>query len=131
MVCFDVPGGLRAAPRASSTASQVIQRATSLGGVESLVSLPVLTSQYGLQRRGAARAPASRAGMLRLSVGLEDEADLIADLDQALGVSSRTLACSGPILESCYDLGTGFGFFFSVGWCSCRNCTAMLEERCR
>ena len=63
---------------------QVIKRAASLGGVESLISLPVLTSQWGhtdeqLQAAGVTK------GMLRLSVGLEDAADLIADLDQALG----------------------------------------------
>lgn len=57
--------------------------APSLGGAESLVTQPCTTTHHGLspeerQRRGISDA------MLRLSVGLEDAQDLIADLDQAL-----------------------------------------------
>ena len=66
----------------------IVRRAASLGGVESLVSLPVLTSQYGLTDEQLARAGVTR-GMVRLSVGLEEPADLIADLDQAMS-GSRT-----------------------------------------
>ena len=62
---------------------QLIQRAASLGGVESIVSLPVLTSQWGHSDAQLAAAGITR-GMLRLSVGLEDPQDLVADLDQAL-----------------------------------------------
>jgi cystathionine beta-lyase/cystathionine gamma-synthase len=62
---------------------KVIKRAASLGGVESLMSLPVLTSQWGHTDEQLREAGVSK-GMLRLSVGLEDAADLIADLDQAL-----------------------------------------------
>ncbi len=40
------------ARHASSTGSKLIKRATSLGGVESLASLPVLTSQWNYSRRG-------------------------------------------------------------------------------
>jgi cystathionine beta-lyase/cystathionine gamma-synthase len=61
-----------------------VKRAASLGGIESLVSMPVLTSQWGHTDEQLAAAGVTR-GMLRLSVGLEDAADLIADLDQALG----------------------------------------------
>lgn len=57
--------------------------APSLGGVESLACQPFATTHYGLsaqerQRRGITDS------MVRLSVGLEDPEDLIADLDQAL-----------------------------------------------
>ncbi len=83
MVCFEVPGGLDGASRVFDR-FQVIRRATSLGGVESLVSLPVDTSHYKYSDEELQRAGVT-TGMLRLSVGLEDEADLIADLDQALG----------------------------------------------
>lgn len=83
MVCFEVPGGLEGASRVFDRC-QIIRRATSLGGVDSLVSLPVDTSHYNYSDEALARAGVTR-GMLRLSVGLEDEADLIADLDQALG----------------------------------------------
>jgi cystathionine beta-lyase/cystathionine gamma-synthase len=82
MVCFDLDGQYARAERAYDRLT-VIKRAASLGGVESLISMPVLTSQWGHtdeQLREAGVTP----GMLRLSVGLEDAADLIADLDQAL-----------------------------------------------
>jgi cystathionine beta-lyase/cystathionine gamma-synthase len=62
---------------------KVIQRAASLGGVESLCSLPLLTSQYGFTDEQLAAAGVTR-GMARLSIGLEHPDDLIADLDSAL-----------------------------------------------
>ena len=62
---------------------KVIRRAASLGGVESLCSLPVLTSQYGFTDEQLAAAGVTK-GMIRLSIGLEAAEDLIADLDQAL-----------------------------------------------
>jgi cystathionine beta-lyase/cystathionine gamma-synthase len=82
MVCVDVTGGQTAAYRAFDR-FKVIQRAASLGGVESLCSLPVLTSQYGMTDDELAQAGVTR-GMMRLSIGLEDAADLIDDLNQAL-----------------------------------------------
>jgi cystathionine beta-lyase/cystathionine gamma-synthase len=83
MVTFEVADGLEGASRVFDRL-QVIRRATSLGGVDSLVSLPVDTSHYKYSDEELQRAGVT-AGMLRLSVGLEDEADLLADLDQALG----------------------------------------------
>ena len=47
MVCFDLDGRLRRAPSGVFDRLKVIKRAASLGGVESLFSLPVLTSQWG------------------------------------------------------------------------------------
>jgi cystathionine beta-lyase/cystathionine gamma-synthase len=82
MVCFDLGGRFDRACRVFDRL-KIIQRAASLGGVESLCSLPVLTSQYGFTDEQLARAGVTR-GMVRLSVGLEDPADLVADLDQAL-----------------------------------------------
>jgi cystathionine beta-lyase/cystathionine gamma-synthase len=82
MVCVEVRGGYEGAVRAFDRL-QVFQRAASLGGVESLCSLPVLTSQYGLSDAQLAAAGVTR-GMLRLSVGLEAVDDLIGDLGQAL-----------------------------------------------
>lgn len=72
-----------------ATTSRVADRlalfalAPSLGGAESLATQPVTTTHHGLsalerQRRGITDA------MIRLSVGLEDTPDLIADLTQAL-----------------------------------------------
>lgn len=57
--------------------------APSLGGAESLVTQPCTTTQHGLSPEERARRGISDA-MLRLSVGLEDARDLIADLEQAL-----------------------------------------------
>jgi len=57
--------------------------APSLGGVESLVTQPCTTTHHGLTPEERARRGISDA-MLRLSIGLEDAEDLIADLRQAL-----------------------------------------------
>jgi cystathionine beta-lyase/cystathionine gamma-synthase len=82
MVCIDLTGGQAAAYRAFNRL-QVIKRAASLGGTESLCSPPVLTSQWGHSDEQLAAAGVTR-GMMRLSIGLEDPEDLIADLKQAL-----------------------------------------------
>lgn len=82
MICVELRGGYEAAVRAFDRL-QLFQRAASLGGVESLCSIPVLTSQYGLTDAQLADAGVTR-GMLRLSIGLEHPADLQADLQQAL-----------------------------------------------
>ncbi len=82
MVCVELDGGLPRAARFFDRL-QLVRRAASLGGVESLCSLPVLTSQWGHSEEQLREAGVT-AGMARLSVGLEDVEDLIADLDQAL-----------------------------------------------
>jgi cystathionine beta-lyase/cystathionine gamma-synthase len=82
MLCVDVGGGQARAERFFDTL-QVFRRAASLGGVESLCSLPALTSQWGHTDAQLAAAGITRS-MARLSVGLEDPQDLIEDLDQAL-----------------------------------------------
>jgi cystathionine beta-lyase/cystathionine gamma-synthase len=83
MVCFDLGAEFAPAERVYDNL-RVIRRAASLGGVESIVSPPVLTSQWGCTDQQLRDAGITK-GMLRLSVGLEDVDDLIADLDQALG----------------------------------------------
>jgi cystathionine beta-lyase/cystathionine gamma-synthase len=82
MVCFDLGGDYARAAQVYDRL-RVITRAASLGGVESLISMPVLTSQWGYTDDELREAGITR-GMLRLSVGLEEVDDLIADLDQAL-----------------------------------------------
>lgn len=57
--------------------------APSLGGVESLATQPVTTTHHGLSEEERERRGIS-GSMIRLSVGLEDADDLIADLEQAL-----------------------------------------------
>ena len=83
MMCLDVGGGYDAAAKFFDRL-KVFNRAASLGGVESLCSLPVLTSQWGHSEDELQAAGVTKS-MARLSVGLEDPDDLIADLDQALG----------------------------------------------
>jgi cystathionine beta-lyase/cystathionine gamma-synthase len=82
MVTIDVKGGQAGAFRVFDRL-KLVKRAASLGGVESICSLPILTSQYGLTDEELAKAGVTR-GMIRISIGLEDPEDLIADLDQAL-----------------------------------------------
>jgi cystathionine beta-lyase/cystathionine gamma-synthase len=82
MVTFEVDGGFAEASRLYDRL-QVIKRAATLGGVETLVSLPVLTSHWGYAAEALQRAAVTPA-MVRLSIGLEDPEDLTADLAQAL-----------------------------------------------
>ena len=82
VVTLDVKGGRDAAFRVFDQL-KIIKRAASLGGVESICSLPILTSQYGLTDDELVQAGVSK-GMVRISIGLEDASDLIADLEQAL-----------------------------------------------
>jgi cystathionine beta-lyase/cystathionine gamma-synthase len=85
MVCVDV-GGDQARAERFFDRLKVFRRAASLGGVESLCSLPVLTSQWGHTDAQLADAGITRS-MARLSIGLEDPQDLIEDLDQALDLN--------------------------------------------
>ena len=82
MLAFDPKGGLSAARRIADRV-RVFLLAASLGGVESLVVLPAYTSHYRMSRAELAAAGIT-PGTLRLSIGIEDLADLIADLKQAL-----------------------------------------------
>ena len=82
MVCFDLDGRLDRAEQVYDHFT-LIARAASLGGVESLASMPVYTSQWGHTDEQLREAGITK-GMIRLSVGLEDPEDIIADLDQAL-----------------------------------------------
>jgi len=82
MLSIEVDGGQQAAEKVADSL-KVFLLATSLGGVESLVSQPSATSHHGLSREERLKRGIGD-GMLRLSVGLEDTADLIQDLNDAL-----------------------------------------------
>jgi len=56
----------------------------SLGGVETLISHPATMTHAALGEKGRA-AIGITDGMVRISVGIEDVDDIIADLEQALG----------------------------------------------
>jgi cystathionine beta-lyase/cystathionine gamma-synthase len=82
MICIDLAGGEAAACRAFDRL-RLISRAVSLGGVESVCSLPILTSHWGHDDEQLTAAGVTR-GMLRVSIGLEDPEELTADLVQAI-----------------------------------------------
>ena len=75
MLSFQVKGGREAAMDVAAKV-EVFTRATSLGGTESLI-----------EHRASIEGPETRTpeNLLRVSVGIEDAGDLIADLTQALG----------------------------------------------
>jgi cystathionine beta-lyase/cystathionine gamma-synthase len=90
LVTIRVRGGDERARRVLD-ALRVVRQATSLGGVESLASTPHNTSHLGLD--AAARAEAGiLPGTIRLSVGLEELADLAGDLEQALAATAAVRA---------------------------------------
>ncbi|HWW16616.1 MAG TPA: aminotransferase class I/II-fold pyridoxal phosphate-dependent enzyme [Candidatus Dormibacteraeota bacterium] len=82
MVTFEVEGTGEDARRASE-AMRLFTLAPSLGGVESLVSIPVLTSHLTVPPEERKRIGITEQ-MVRLSVGIENADDLIADLERAL-----------------------------------------------
>jgi methionine-gamma-lyase len=82
MLAFDLKGGLPAARRFCDRV-RLFLLAASLGGPESLVVLPIYSSHYNMSAEELARVSVT-PGTVRVSVGLEDASDLIADLKQAL-----------------------------------------------
>ncbi len=82
VLAFEVAGGLDAARRAFDR-FELIARAPSLGGVESMALHPTTSSHRTLTAEER-RSIGIDDGLLRLSVGIEDEADLWADLERAL-----------------------------------------------
>lgn len=82
VVAFVLAGGLPAAETFYDSL-RLVSRAASLGGVESLISLPVHTSHYGFSPAQLAEAGID-PGAARISLGVEDAADLIADVERAL-----------------------------------------------
>ncbi len=83
MIGLELKGGTRATERMLRKL-KLITHAPSLAGVESLVSEPRLTSHVALTDAERARQGIPD-GFIRLSCGIEDAADIIADLAQALG----------------------------------------------
>ncbi len=82
MLSFELTGGLVAAESFMNKV-ELPFIAPSLGGVETLVTRPAATSHAGLSPDERQAAGISE-GLVRVSIGLEDTADLMADFDQAL-----------------------------------------------
>ena len=80
------PGGSAAVARFLG-ALRIVQVASSLGGVESLASVPRETSHraYSAEERAALGID---DGLVRLSFGIEEPEDLVRDLREALAVAS-------------------------------------------
>lgn len=82
MVSFEIEGGDTNA-HALLSYLKIPKEATSLGGVESLISLPYNTSQASLTK-DQQKAIGINDGLIRLSIGVEDIEDLISDFEQAI-----------------------------------------------
>jgi cystathionine beta-lyase/cystathionine gamma-synthase len=86
MLSFELKGGAAAADRfMKATTLPII--APSLGGVETLLTLPAKTSHSGMSREER-RALGITDGLVRMSVGIENTQDIIVDFDQALKTAS-------------------------------------------
>ena len=82
MVCFEVKGGVEAGSRLMN-AVRICALAVSLGDARSLITHPASTT-HSVVTREARLAQGVTDGLVRLSVGLEDLEDLMADLDGGL-----------------------------------------------
>jgi methionine-gamma-lyase len=82
MVTIEVRGGVKAAVKVCD-ALNVAVNAMSLGGVETLVSIPVYSSHVNMSDKEL-RQHGVTPGMIRISVGVEGIDDLISDFEQAL-----------------------------------------------
>jgi methionine-gamma-lyase len=82
MISFELKGGV-AAGRTVMDHVHLAGLAVSLGGVETLISHPASMTHAGMARPDRLAAGITD-GLVRLSVGIEDVEDIIADLDQAL-----------------------------------------------
>ncbi|MBV9341859.1 MAG: aminotransferase class I/II-fold pyridoxal phosphate-dependent enzyme [Acidobacteria bacterium] len=88
VLSFEIDGTGEDARRLSESL-HLFSLAPSLGGVESLVSIPVLTSHAMISPEHRQKMGVSEQ-LIRLSVGIENADDLLADLDQALAVVTRS-----------------------------------------
>ena len=90
MLSLRIRGG-EAAAMAVAAGVRVITRATSLGGVESLI-----------EHRASIEGPSTPvpADLLRLSIGLENSQDLISDLEQALDTATASLGAASPSVQT-------------------------------
>ncbi len=85
MISFELKGDLERAKRMISSC-RIFSLAESLGGVESLIGHPASMTHGSIPREERLKAGLSD-GLIRLSVGIEDAADLTADLDRAITAS--------------------------------------------
>ena len=94
MLTFELKGG-EDAVRAFVADLGCFTLAESLGGVESLIAHPVSMSHAAMSEEARARAGIG-PGLLRVSVGIEDRDDLVADIRAAL---ERSAACNKEVVH--------------------------------
>ena len=90
MISFELKGGLEAG-RAVMDHVKLATLAVSLGGVETLIEHPASMTHAGMSREARLEAGITD-GLVRYSVGIEDVADLIADLEQSFRAIPAALA---------------------------------------
>ena len=88
MMAFDLEGG-RAAVQKMMSRFQLVLFAASLGGVETTISYPEITSHRGLTSGERAELGVG-SGTVRVSVGIEAAEDIVADFGQALGAGGHS-----------------------------------------
>jgi cystathionine gamma-lyase len=87
MISFELKGDIERAKRMISSC-KIFSLAESLGGVESLIGHPASMTHGSIPREERLKAGLTD-GLIRLSVGIEDAADLTADLDSAIVASLK------------------------------------------
>ena len=87
MISFELKGDIERAKRAISSC-RIFSLAESLGGVESLIGHPASMTHGSIPREERLKAGLTD-GLIRLSVGIEDAADLTGDLDSAFVASLK------------------------------------------
>jgi cystathionine gamma-synthase len=97
MLSFELGGG-EAAIEAFLTGLQCFTLAESLGGVESLIAHPASMTHAGMEEAARLRAGIG-PGLLRVSVGIEDPKDLVADLQAGLARASALAAAHAAKLQ--------------------------------
>jgi cystathionine gamma-synthase len=94
MLSFELQGG-EAAVKALLDGLACFTLAESLGGVESLIAHPTSMTHAGMEEAARLRAGIG-PGLLRVSVGIEDPADLVADLSAGLERALRAAPAQAP-----------------------------------
>lgn len=90
MISFEIKGGVEAGRRVMDSV-QLCLLAVSLGDTETLIQHPASMTHSPVPREERLKAGITD-GLIRLSVGLEDTKDIIADLEQAIAKSQAALA---------------------------------------
>jgi cystathionine gamma-lyase len=83
MVSFEIVGGVQEAVKFLESL-ELFTLAESLGGVESLIEHPALMTHASITAKERELA-GIKDSLIRVSIGVEDKEDLIADLEQAFG----------------------------------------------